>query len=86
MQFTKVLCLGFLSLASAGPRTRQPQTLLAVDGGTQKPIISQSSNFWLKSKGKEPKCNDKKVVDSGDDKFLACQKIALCGPMIGEIP
>jgi len=74
MQFTKVLCLGLLSLASAGPRARQPQTLLAVDGGTQKPIISQSSNFWLKSKGKEPKCNDKKVVDSGDDKFLACPK------------
>ncbi|CAJ1420054.1 unnamed protein product [Effrenium voratum] len=37
-------------------------------------LSGRQPQFWLKSKAPAPKCNDKKLVNSESDKFLACPK------------
>ncbi|CAK9095756.1 unnamed protein product, partial [Durusdinium trenchii] len=62
-----ILTSTFLLLAVARPFHSGHQSL-AVD------LVGRSPKAWLYGGAPGPKCHDKKVVDSGSDKFVQCPK------------
>ena len=71
MQLT--LFHALLTLAAAGKFHSLSRTVLSVDTSAS---VSESNvaQAWLRTPANLPKCHEKKVVGSSDDKFLQCPK------------
>lgn len=73
MKFGTGICVfaALATLANAGPRVRAAQhASLSLEASS--PTSRRGTALWLKSHESKPKCHDRKVVDSNDDKFALC--------------